>query len=134
MFICMPKINFIIHFFLEVLHFKESCNLIGWRYFGPWLKNQNFTRYGISDEISITILVFILGYFQKFLALFTQIWAKMNVPGKKPLSAFKYSSYLPSCQKSEKIMSHSWEKRRTDGRMDGRTDRQTDGQIDHGDL
>ena len=28
MFICMPKINFIIHFFLEILHFKESCNLI----------------------------------------------------------------------------------------------------------
>ena len=29
------KINFIIHFFLEILHFKEFCNLIGWRHFGP---------------------------------------------------------------------------------------------------
>ena len=29
------KINFIIHFFLMVLHFKESCNLIGWQHFGP---------------------------------------------------------------------------------------------------
>ena len=29
MFIFMPKIYFIIHFFLEILHFKESCNLIG---------------------------------------------------------------------------------------------------------
>ena len=28
MFICMPKINFIISFFLEILHFKESCNLM----------------------------------------------------------------------------------------------------------
>ena len=29
MFICMQKINFIIHFILEILHFKQSCNLIG---------------------------------------------------------------------------------------------------------
>ena len=35
MFICKPKIDFIIHFFLEILHFKESCNLIGWQHFGP---------------------------------------------------------------------------------------------------
>ena len=27
--ICMPKINFITHFFPETLHFKESCSLIG---------------------------------------------------------------------------------------------------------
>ena len=33
--ICMPKINFIIHFFLGILHFKESCNLIGQHYFDP---------------------------------------------------------------------------------------------------
>ena len=31
MFICMPKLNSIIHFF----HFKQSFNLIGWQYFGP---------------------------------------------------------------------------------------------------
>ena len=35
MFICMPKINLINYFFLEVLNFKESCNLIGWQSFGP---------------------------------------------------------------------------------------------------
>ena len=34
-FICMPKINFIIQCFLEILHFKESCNLIGQQHFGP---------------------------------------------------------------------------------------------------
>ena len=33
--ICMPKINFIIHFFLGILHFKESCNLIGQQHFDP---------------------------------------------------------------------------------------------------
>ena len=27
---CIQKINFIIHFFLKILHFKESFNLIGW--------------------------------------------------------------------------------------------------------
>ena len=28
MYNCMPKINLLIHFFLGILHFKESCNLI----------------------------------------------------------------------------------------------------------
>ena len=37
-FIFMPKTHVIIHFFLEILHFKESCNLIGWQYFGPYLE------------------------------------------------------------------------------------------------
>ena len=37
-----------------------------------------------------------------FLALFAQIWAKMNFLGKKkPLPVFRYSKYLPSCKKSE---------------------------------
>ena len=62
MFTYMQKINLIIHFFLTVLHFKESCNLIGWQYFGPLIEAQNFARY--VSEISITMLVFILDYFQ----------------------------------------------------------------------
>ena len=32
MFISMLKTNLIIHFFLEILHFKESGNLIGWQH------------------------------------------------------------------------------------------------------
>ena len=95
----MPKINFIIHFFQEILHFKESCNLIGQQYFGPQLENHNFARYGIAGEISITISVFILDYYQEKLTTklfkkpqkpyfgtvldpFCPIWAKMNFPGK----------------------------------------------------
>ena len=35
----MPKIYFAIHFFLEILHFKESCNSIGWQHFGAKLEN-----------------------------------------------------------------------------------------------
>ena len=29
------KMNFIIHIFFEILHFKESCNLISWQHYGP---------------------------------------------------------------------------------------------------
>ena len=29
LFLSIPKTNFFIHFFLEILHFKESCSLIG---------------------------------------------------------------------------------------------------------
>ena len=61
----LPKINFIINFFLEILHFKEYCNLIEQQYFGSLLENQNFARYGIGAEISVTILVFILDYYQE---------------------------------------------------------------------
>ena len=59
MFICKPKINFIIPFLLEILHFKESYNLIG-QHFASQLHNQNFARYRTNDEISIIILVFTL--------------------------------------------------------------------------
>ena len=67
-----PKINFIIHFFLEILYFKESC-----KEFGSSLQNQNFARYGIGNEISIA-LVFTLDYFQEKLMIFFKI-------SKKPL-------------------------------------------------
>ena len=62
MFTYMQKINLIIHFFLTTLNFKESCNLIGWQHFGPLIEAQNFARY--VSEILITMLVFILDYFQ----------------------------------------------------------------------
>ena len=58
------------------MHFRESCNLIGRQHLGPQLKNQNFARYGISSEISITILFFILAYFQE--KLMTKIFQKIQ--------------------------------------------------------
>ena len=93
-FICMPKINFIIHFFLEIWSFKESSNLSGWQHFGLQLENQNFARYGITGEISITISVLILDYLQEKLILpkYGQKWSFLE---KRALSVFKYSSYLP---------------------------------------
>ena len=32
---CMLKMNFILHFFLKILNFKEFCNLIDWQHCGP---------------------------------------------------------------------------------------------------
>ena len=48
-------------------------------------------------------------------AFFAQIWANINFPGRKPQSVFKYSNYLPSCQKSEKELTDGWIDRRKDG-------------------
>ena len=76
----------------------------------------------------LTILVLMLDYFQEklmtklfkkykktyfvaILVFFAQTWVKMNFPGKRSLSVFKHSNYLPSCQISEKkLMCHSWGK------------------------
>ena len=56
--ICKPKTNFITPSFLEILHFKESSNLIGQQHFQPKQEDQDFARYEIVDKILI-ILVFI---------------------------------------------------------------------------
>ena len=137
MFICMPKPNFIIYFFLEILHFKEFCYLIGWQHFGLYLKNQNFARYGIGGEISTAILLSILDYFQEklmikffkksekpyfgtILGTFCQHFGKNDFSWKKWLCQFLDFSMI--CHFN---YFHFREKRRTNGRTDGRTDRQT---------
>ena len=97
MFICTPKINFVTHFLLEI---KEPCNFIG----QIW-------------NINLTILVFILDYFQEnvkskflkkyysggILSPFCQNLGKNEFFWKRGLwSVFKYSNYLPPCKKSGK--------------------------------
>ena len=70
----------------------------------------------------------IWGHFGLFLPKFGQKWIFLK---KKSLSVFRYSNYLPSCQKSEKkLLGPFWEKRQTDGRTDRQTDRQTGRQTD----
>ena len=114
--------NFIIHFYLYKLHFKESGDLIGCNHFGPYLKDQNFSRYGIGGEISVTILVFNLDYFQKKLlrkffrkckkSYFGAILSPFSLNlgkneffwEKRALLVFKYSNYLPSCKNLKKLM------------------------------
>ena len=66
------------YFFLKILDFKESCNLTGQQHFGPYTENQNFARYGIGGEIPITILVFILDYFQVKIMTTRFFWKSKN--------------------------------------------------------
>ena len=102
MFICMQKTNFIIHFILEILHFKESYNLIGCsnlrtrilpdmrlvvKYQQQYINNNSFHfrlfPRKFKDKISKKS--------KKNLfwdTLFTQIRAKMNCPGKKSSVSF----------------------------------------------
>ena len=135
MFISMPKINFTIHFFLQMLHFKKSCNLISWQTFGPELENQNSARHGIGGETSKTMLVSILDYFQE--KLITKVFSKKPYFGPYLFKFgqkwifleifFRYSNYLPSCQKSEKTIALFLRKMlnwQTHGQTDKETDRQ----------
>lgn len=69
MFICIPKITSITFFFLEILHFKETCNLIVQPHFDLWFEKHNFASYGSSVEISITILLFTLYHFKEKLMI-----------------------------------------------------------------
>ena len=117
LFIYMPKLNFIMYFFFEKLHLKESCNLIGWQHFDPELENQNFARYGIGEETSTTILLSILDYSQEklmtnfpknpknaisgaILGTFDPNLGKNEFFWKKGLSDFRHSNHLPSCPKT----------------------------------
>ena len=93
-FICMPKITFIIHFFLEILHFKESCNLIGQCHFGPSFKNQNFGRHLSKNKNK--------NYFGAILGPLCPDLSKNEFSWNKGLSVFKYYNYLSPSKKSEK--------------------------------
>ena len=62
----MLEINFIIYFFLRILHFKESGNFVRRIvHFCPYLENQNFARYRVGSEISISISFIILRLFSR---------------------------------------------------------------------
>ena len=130
----MSKINFIIHFFLEIL--QESCNLIGQKHFGPKLENQDFARYRIGGEISITVLVFTSDHFQE--KLITKFFKKSKIPycgaifgpfcpnldknwffWKKGLCQFVNITIIyHSLKIRKKLMTCSWEKCWTDGLAD----------------
>ena len=64
-------------------------------------------------------------YFRAILGPFFPNLSKNEFSAKRALSVFKYSSYLPSCKKSEKTNELFLRKTQTDGRMDRRPDRQT---------
>ena len=146
----MPKITFIIYFFLEILHFKQPCNFIGWQHLDPQLETKSFARYGVGVEISVKILVFTLYYFQeKLMTKFIKKYKKLYVG-----AMCSFSPFLPKfrqkwiflekrlCQllniqiiyhrakNQKKLICHSWRKCWTDGWMG----RQTEGQTDNHDF
>ena len=137
MFICMPKINFMVLFFLEILHFKKSCNLIGWQHFGPLPVMGLVVKYHFrlfprnNDKIFQKIQK---PYFGLLLPKSGHKW----IFPEKVLSVSRYSNYLPSCQKSDNYwdisvknveLSNCRTDELTDGRTDGRTDRQMNGDF-----
>ena len=115
MFISMQKTNFIIHFFLEILHFKKSCNLIGWQHQELefcqiwdwwWNFNNNISfHFKLFPRKKRTYFGVILG---------RQKWIFLE---KRALSVFRYSNYLSPFQKSEKAIEEN---------TNWRTERQTD--------
>ena len=53
---CPPKAIYLqtqnhrdLSIFLQILHFKESCNLIGQEHFGQYIQNKNFARHWSWD-------------------------------------------------------------------------------------
>ena len=97
----MPKIKFIINFFIEILHFKEP-----WFYwltaFGPITGDPEFCQiwdwcWNINTNISFHFRLFprktndpiikTKPYFGVILA-FVQIWAKIDFPWKKVSESF----------------------------------------------
>ena len=82
---------------------------------------HNFARFEIGGEMS-TILLFTVDYVQEklmnkifqnskkpyFWLLLPKFGQKMDFPRKKVCQIFKYSNYLPSRQKSQKLVYHSW--------------------------
>ena len=137
MFICIPKINFVIPFFLEILQFKETCSLIGrHHFFCPITQEPEFCQiwgwwWNTNKNISLHSRLFpgktsgkifqkipqnsILG---PFWALFAQIWAKIiyhrGKNQKKTNDPFLIK--IPKWQ--------------TDGNTDRQIERQTNRQTD----
>ena len=137
MFICMSKINFIIHFFLETLHFKESCDVIGiLTTFWPITRETEFCQiwdwwWNINNNITFHFRLFSRKtddkIFQKIpktlfwghLDPFCPNLGKIEFFWEKGLCQFLNIPIIYHRAKNQKkLMSHSWEKCRTDGQTD----------------
>ena len=127
MFIYIQKINLVPKVFLGILHFKESCNLIGLSVLIHNLRARQVMGFAVKYKWQC----FILDYFQRkleaffsknplFLAHCVHIWAKQNVPQVLFLSVFFKKNFwlsivLPSkycCAKLRK--SNEWFPRNTE--------------------
>ena len=136
MFICMPNTNFIIYFFLEILHSSiwlgfwltwesEFCQIWDW-----WWNVKTITisfHFRLIPEKTKAKIFWKLQntLFWAHFCPFCPTWVKINFPGKKALSVFKYSHYLLSCKKLEKTNDPFIPEKNAE-LTDGQTDRQTD--------
>ena len=83
MWICinMQKIRLFHWFNLEIWLIKKSWTLIGWKHFGPYLRSQNFFKYGISAGTQQIIQIFIITQIQLKLMTIFLINSKDSVFG-----------------------------------------------------
>ena len=124
MFNWIQKINFRMHFFLTILHFKESCNLLGWQISitgDPnlcqicwWNINSNISfHYRLFTRKNNIAKIFKKSqepYFGSIWDPFAQIGAKNELSWKKELCQFFNIRITYHCSKNLKnLMRHSWE-------------------------
>ena len=127
MFICMPKVNFIIHFFLEILHFKE----FDWpTAFWPITRELEFCH---NNNISFHFRLFpgktkdeILG---AILGPFPQNFGKNEFYWKKGLCQFLNIPIMYHHAKNQKKTNDPFLRKMLNWRKDGRTDKKTDRQT-----
>ena len=105
----------------------ESCNLIGWEHFGPYLRNKNFPKYWICAGTQLTKF---FNKFKKpcFWPIFPNFGTKTFFLENPALSCTTSYGFLALCQNSEKTndtIPRKHQDRRTDERTEGRKDGQT---------
>ena len=116
MFICLQKTNLISQSFWQILHFKESCNLIGQEHFVQYFgQNKHFARHGVCNEKSRIKRTLILhSFLEKKMKKFSKkcnvifgfflpkFWQKWIFHKNLAPSLFSIYSPLTSCKKLEK--------------------------------
>ena len=109
-FICIPKINFAIHFFLEILQFKESCNMI---------TISIILAFTLDDSTKNYCQIFQKIRNKAILSPFCLNLGKNEFSWKKGLRQFLNILIIyHSAKNQKKLMTHSWEKCRTDRQKD----------------
>ena len=139
----MWKIRLFHWFVLEIRLIKESWNLIGWKHFGPYLRNKNFPKYGVfagtqqiiwifvTDEIQQKIITKFSDKLKKtpvfgpFLVHFPNFGAKENFAENSALSHTTSHRILAPCQTLEKINDTN-PRKHPDRRKEKRTEERTD--------
>ena len=139
----MQKIRLFYWLVLEILLIIKACNLLGWEHFGPYLRNQNFSKYGICAGTQQIIKIFVVEQIQQklmtkyfnifkkscFWPIFPIFGAKKFFLGHLTLSGTTSYGFLALHQNLEKTNDKiprkqpdrqkvRWKDRRRDGRMD----------------